>query len=125
MTRHERTVYKCNKLSMEVIEVYQSAADAARAHGLDYDSVRKSCREHRVPRKDHVWRYAEDYDPDESFEGRQNRPVVVYDAVSKAVGFFSSTRDAANRLGVKMKTIEAARDKKRYLKNRFVVKYAR
>lgn len=125
MTRHGRTVYKCHKISMEVLEVYPSAADAARAYGMGHDSINKACRERRVTRKGYVWRYAEDYDPRESFEGRQNRPVVVYDAVSKAVGFYFSTREAANRLGVKMNTIEAARDNKRYLNNRLIVKYAR
>lgn len=120
-----RTVYKCDKLSMEVLEVYTSASEADAAHGLPCGAVDSQCRKRRVGRTGYVFRFADDYDPNETFEGKYNRPVAVKDCITKAVAFFPTLTEAREELGFTRSAISSSMSREYLLHGRYVAMYAR
>lgn len=120
-----RTVYKCDKLSMEVLEVYPSAREAEVAHGLSYGAVANQCQTRSVSRFGYVFRYADEYDPEETFEGKYNRPVAVKDCITKAVAFFPTLTEAREELGLTRSAISSSMSREYLLHGRYVAMYAR
>lgn len=126
MTRfHKRPVYKCDKLSMEVLEAYQSAMEAELANGLRVTSVAFHAKRKNVSSGPYVWRYADEYDPNESFEDRKNRPIACYDTMTKKAAVFLNLPEAARLTGLHHTTIVKAMSEGRLVKCRLLFKYAR
>ena len=117
-------VYKCDKLSMEILAEYPSAAAAARDNGLDPTSLSQSVRAKRVSYGPYVYRHVKDYDPNETFEGKANRPVVCYDTETKRAVVFTGTDKAAAYLGVSSGSITGSMCHKARLFGRYVFKFA-
>jgi hypothetical protein len=90
-----RRVYKCDKITMRILEEYPSLVAAGNANGRGYTSIAKTCKERHVGRDRYVLRYAEDYDPKETFEGKKVRPVLCIDARTREVRAYYSADDAA------------------------------
>ena len=120
-----RAVYKCDKLSMEVLETYASANEADRAHGLGYGHVANCAKRRTVSFGPYVWRYADDYDPAESFEGKKNRPVAMLDTATHAAAVFTSPSAAAKAVGVPSGDVCCSIARKWAVRGRYVFKYMR
>ena len=74
-----RRVYRIHKISRRVEGEYASAAEAARALDLRPGLVDGTCRLRSLPHGDFYFRYADDFDPDESFAGKRFCPLVLTD----------------------------------------------
>lgn len=121
-----RRVYVCDKITMQVLREYGSTYEAARKEGESVSTVYPACRNRRVSRWGRVvYRYADDYDPDERFDGKSGRPIVAVDYFTKKRLFFYTAEDAAKYLGVHPGSVHAAIKEKRYITDRYRVGYAR
>lgn len=93
--RKGRPVVLVKKTTREVVKRYQSIRGASRASGIHYDQIFDQCNRRGLGGGYLYWRYEDDFDPNESFEGvRKNRPVL---AVNKMTGhwvWFDSMADA-------------------------------
>lgn len=118
-------VYKCDKLSMKVVAEYPSAAAAARDNGLSPTGVAHAAKNKEITYGPYIYRYVEDYDPNETFEGRNNRPIICYDTKTKMAVVFVGTDKAAAALGVDVKRISCSMHAKTRLLGRYVFKFAR
>ena len=125
MNGDPRPVVKCDKLTMRIIETYQSAREAARVHGIPHGNISVPCSKKVVSKGSFVWRYADEYDPDESFEGKFNRPVAMYDSYSEAASIFDNLTEAAKSVGYSNAAVSNSMSAKTMLGNRYVFKYAR
>lgn len=120
-----RAVYKCDKKTMRIVEKYPSASEAARRNKLNPTSLGHAARTLSVTPGPYVWRYAEDYDPNEKFEGKHNRPVAVYDSITRTLAVFNRIEDAARAVGTRDSYIITAMKNQTMYKSRYVFKYAR
>lgn len=103
--KHRRVVV-CDKITMEIIEELPMMKDAAEIYGFKMKAIHKACQKRQVLKGRYVFRYAEDYDKYESFEGRRNRPVKMF-LDGKAVMFYS-IEEAAKNLNYSKSHIEHA-----------------
>lgn len=120
-----RKVYKCDKLSMEVLEEYPSASQAERENGLPHSAVSHAASKKMVSAGPFVWRYADGYDPDETFDGKMNRPMAALDIKTREVSTFPTRKDAAKALVVTERSISSAMCQRNYVLGRYAFKYAR
>ena len=120
-----RPVVKCDKLTMEVLETYPSARAAERAYGILHGNIAVACSRKVVSKGRFVWRFADEYDPDESFDGKLNRPVAMYDSLSETASVFESLTEAAKSIGYSNPAIVTSMTSKTMLGNRYVFKYRR
>lgn len=121
----KKQVVKCDKYTMKVVGEYPSVPDAAKATGEDKSGIRAACIHRRVGWQGHVWRYADDYDPNETFENKSNRPVYVFDTVTKAVAAFDTLSAASRKTGLRYAVLSSSINRHWHAGGRFVVKYAR
>lgn len=79
-----RRIYIVNKSSGEVRAIYDDIfSTAAALGGVRVDKVRGWLDNLSLPcERIYVPRYEEDYDPNESYAGKINRPVVVVDSLT-------------------------------------------
>lgn len=120
-----RRVFKCDKLTMEIIEAYPSAREAERANDLPCSSVYHAAGLRNVGYEGYVWRYEDDYDPHESFEGKCNRPVAIMDTKTKAVAVFETLKVATEKTGISYSILTTSMRKGYLAAKRYLVKYAR
>lgn len=125
MARPERRIFKCDKITMEVLGEYGSILEAAKASGVPYDVAYSGCKRKSVGCYPFVFRYAEDYDPNESFEGKFIRPVTVMDVEKGECVTFYSPNDAACQLYTSKDTIFRAIKRKEVVLGCYLIKYAR
>lgn len=125
MTFQPHVVYKVDKYSMQVVEVYFGTYDAAVANEKKPSFVAQVCIDKTLTRDRWFYRYEEDYDDGESFEGKLNRPVAVYDSKAKVAGLFPCAQAAAKAAGVATSTMTHAIKKKTVIRDRFIAKYLR
>ena len=118
-------IAKCDKITMEVLAEYATCTEAAEASGVSMNTICASCRNRAVGKFDYVWRYAEDVDPRESFEGKCNRPVLVGDYEKNTIRAYPTLSDAAMVLGVDDSTVSRAIRMYAMIKGRYRVRYAR
>ena len=120
-----RPVVKCDKLSMKVVAWYPSAWEAEKANGYGPAKVARICEKKSVSHGKHVYRYADEYDPKETFEGKFNRPVAMYDAERESLSLYESLGEAARAIGYNQATVSASISNGTMVGKRFVFKYAR
>ena len=125
MARQSRRVLKCDRITLEVLAEYKNPAEAARALGLPFNTVRHSCDERRVGFRPYVLRYEDEYDPEESYEGKRGRPLAVHDTESGDTLCFYGPGDAAAALFVCECSITRAAKTGRRVLGRYAVTYAR
>lgn len=118
-----RPVYRCDKLTMKVLDKYANYREAESDMG-EY-SVYGACNDRRVGPHKHVWRFADDYDPNETFEGKKNRPVVCGNIETEKIVFYENAAQAAEKLGVQRQTITIAIYRGSLVSGRYRFKYAR
>lgn len=94
-----RQVLKANKITRQVEEAYPSIVSAAMSAGMRSKRMDDLCRKRNLPKGMSYYRYAEDFDPNESFEGKRNRPVVLLDTVSGERLWFGDRADCGERMG--------------------------
>lgn len=122
MTESKR-VYRCDKITMEVVEIYRNTTDAQT--GTEETHISGDCKARIVSKGRYVWRYEDDYDPNESFEGKRNRPVICGDYKKGRIFFFSSINVTSKALGLPKTTIFYAIKRNSKVENRYRFKYAR
>lgn len=120
-----RPVVKCDKLSMNVVAAYPSAMEAEKENGLKRSRVAQMCGKKSVSSGVHVYRYADEYDQNESFEGKFNRPVAMYDSANESLSLFENLQKASKAVGVCPSTISASMTNRNMVCERYVFKYAR
>lgn len=125
MGRPPREVYLCNKVTLEIVGVYSGVMDASRANGVSYSRIRSACDQRSVSDGRYIWRYAEDYDPNESFEGKCNRPVICVDMQTKKVMVFDTPKKADEALCFSRGRISESISEDTLVAGRFKFKYAR
>lgn len=125
MKYEPRPVVKCDKLSMNVVAAYPSAMEAEKENGLKRSRVAQMCGKKSVSSGVHVYRYADEYDQNESFEGKFNRPVAMYDTWYGKVSFFTNTTVAAENIGCSNATVVSSMTRKALVARRYLLKYAR
>lgn len=118
-----RQVYRCDKVTMEIVNVYPGVNAAAKA--ANTRSVQTSCNHRRVSSDRYIWRYADDYDPNESFEGKYNRPVACIDAINNTITFYDTLAKAEKALFLGSGTVTRALRKDSLVLGRYKFKYAR
>ena len=125
MPNNQRPVVKCDKLSMKIVAEYPSAWEAEKANGYGPAKVAQICEKKSVSHGKHVYRYADEYDPNETFEGKFNRPVAMYDAERESLLLYESLGEAAKAIGYNQSTVSASISNGTMVGKRFVFKYAR
>lgn len=125
LANHKRHVVKCDKLSMRVVEMFESARDAEKKYGFHKNTVANICMKKTVSKGRFVWRFADEHDINETFEGKTYRPVEVLDGQTGERMYFESTQATAKAFGVPpiAVTQTLARDGK--FLNRYALRYAR
>ena len=121
----KRPVVKCDKLTMRTVETYESASEADRRNGLKKGTVANCCRLKKVGFDDFVWRFEDEYDPNETFEGCHNRPIVLRNVETGEVYAFGSSRKAARALMIPGVAILAAIKSKEPLLGKYEADFAR
>ena len=125
MKYNPRPVVKCDKLSMKVVSWYPSAWAAEKENGYRPSKVAQICERKRVPAGKFVYRYADEYDPNETFEGKFNRPVAMYDGVNESLSLLESLEKAAKAIGYHQSTVSVSMTNGTMVGRRYVFKYAR
>ena len=125
MTFEAHVVYKVDKYTMQVVEIYLGTQDAAIANEKRPSFIAQACAGKTLTRDRWFYRYEEDYDPCEPFDGKLNRPVAVYDAQDKVVGLFPCPAAAARAIGVSTSNITHAIRKKMVMRDRYIAKFLR
>lgn len=97
-----KRIYVCDKITMQVLREYDSAQQAQ----LDLRiRVNQEARKRSVRHGRCVFRYADDYDANESFEGKYNRPVKCTHIESGMTATFYNLKSAAKAAGRDTTTI--------------------
>ena len=120
-----RAVLMCDKVTMKVIRRFGSAKEAARKTGELRDSITRSCLKRHVSSGGIVWRYEDDYDPEETFEGKNNRPVEVSDTKDGTATVYCNINDAAYALAYCERFVNHAIRSGRLAGGRYLLSYAR
>lgn len=121
-----RPVVVCDKVTMRILKEYPSVTEAARNEGLNLANLHRSCTLKSVRRGDlPLYRFKDQYDPNESFEDRYNRPVMLIDSETKKVLVFYDIKDAARHAYVSPATVQRAIRCKVPISWRYMAKYAR
>ena len=102
-----RPVVLVDKVTGKAVRSYPSSAAAAHAEGYEPPTVTTAARLRIVPRGRFAWRYADEHDPRERFEGKCARPVAVYEG-GELLFVADSVCDAARRLGASREGADAA-----------------
>jgi gamma-glutamylcyclotransferase (GGCT)/AIG2-like uncharacterized protein YtfP len=58
-----KKVYKIDKKTLEILDTYESASEAARQHGLDISSVCSVAKGRKWSVGGFYWKYVDEYDP--------------------------------------------------------------
>lgn len=84
----QRSIVVADKVTMEVVGEYSTARDCASDTGMNDAVIIEIAKKRRVSRGPFIYRFAEDFDPNESFDGKYNRPVRVTDCeTGESMGF--------------------------------------
>ena len=94
MCPRSKKVFECDKITMEIVRQWDSATDAEKELGF---FVAGSCCRKNVSKGKYVYRYEDDYDPNESFEGKHFRPVLVVDIATRKKQAFYSIEDISGK----------------------------
>lgn len=123
--KYMRPVVKCDKVTMEIVERFPSTVEADKSLGLKHAYVAPTCRMRKVSKGKYVWRYESDYDPEESFAGKHNRPVSVFDTHTGEERTYYDAREAADAEFVGYWYFHQALEKHRTIYGRYAISYAR
>lgn len=121
----KRRVVMCSKLTMRVLAEYDSVEAAADANGVSRITMSGRCNARGVNKGEVVFRFADDYDPKETFIGKINRPVAVVDTKTKHAVYFCGMREAADALGIPKNDASRAINKSCLVLGRYLMCYAR
>ena len=94
-----RGVFRINKLTRDIEGVYPSVASAARSVGMRGKRMDDLCRKRNLPPGAFYYRFEDDFDRDESFEGKRNRPVVLVDESTGSKLWFVDRAECAKTMG--------------------------
>lgn len=99
-----RRVVECDKITMKITRVWNSTLDADRDLGLRPTTTYARCKGKRVSNGKYVYRFLDDYDPNEVFT-LYHRPVLAINTINKKKYAFYSVEEAAEYLCVSNVTL--------------------
>ena len=121
----KRKVLVCDKLTMEVVRTYESLSTAAAAERRCVANFHRTIANRRVGAGKYVYRLEEDYDPNETFEGKRHRPVTVADVKTGKKAVFLDKKKLAESIFASRKTVDLAIKDGHLVAGRFALRYAR
>ena len=125
MTLHGRPVVMCDKPTMKVLDRFPSVLVASISTGIPIRRIEGACDKNQVSKGKFVWRYLDSYDPDETFEGRHNRPILVTDTETGEAKAYCSFGEAAKALYTNADYVSLCRSKGRLAYGRYEIAFAR
>lgn len=118
-----RPVCRCDKVTMKIVKTYPSANTAVKATG-DH-GIPIACRLRQVSNGRYIWRFVDDYDPNESFEGKYNRPVICEDITNNKITFYDTLAKAEKALFLDRGSIGGTMKRGFKVLGRYRFRYAR
>lgn len=102
-----RRVVKVSKRTRKVVASFDCAEQAAKESGMSGEYMRHVCREKLFQSGEYYYRYESEFCADESWEGKQNRPVERVDEYGRR-SWYSSVPVAARECYLSKRGIYAA-----------------
>lgn len=103
-----RAVIEVDKATRRPLRAYGSVSEAARATGTPRTSLERVLRDRGMSSGPSYYRYADDFDPAEEFEGRRRRAVGAWAGGARPARVFDDSAAAARAYRVETVTIRAA-----------------
>lgn len=123
---NSKAVYKVDKFDMSIVAEYPTARKASRENGLRQTRVSEIARDRLVDKGRYIYRYKTDYDPNESFEGKKNRPVLIGDFKTGQKFAACCIQEAAEFMPISISSIQhAVLDDDMLIWGRYKIKYLR
>lgn len=123
---NQKAVYKCDKFDMSIVAKYPSATEACIQNGLRRARVSEIARDRLVDKGRYIYRYKNDYDPNESFEGKKNRPVLIGDFKTGKKFAACCIQEAADFMPISISSMQhAVIDSDMLICGRYKIKYLR
>lgn len=120
--RKARRVLEVDKITGAVVGEYRSACEADDSRGVQRTTTAHQCSARAIPKGRVCWRYADEYDACESYEGRKNRPVAVF-IDGKLIGVACDPLTLAERMGEGPCNVHQALHLGHRLQRRYVLRY--
>ena len=107
--RKPQAVFKVDKFTGGIVGRYGSADEAAKENGVTLASLYTIACGRLLTRERFTYRFERDYDPHEELGGKNNRPIVCYDAkTGRVVGLFPNNEAARRELFVGQTVVSKA-----------------
>ena len=100
-----RAVVQVDKATRRPLRAYGSVSEAARAAGMPRTSLERILRGRGMTSGPSYYRYADDFDPGEGFEGRRKRAVGAWAGGPRPARVFDDSAEAARAYRVEAVTI--------------------
>lgn len=120
-----RTVVECDKITMEITGLWFSVAEAARCLGISRPCIQQRCRTKSVTPGKYVYRFLDDWDTDEQFEGKTNRPILIENVKNKNVHMFHDFHEAVDGMGYGITSLSISLNHNKLIDETFQVRYLR
>lgn len=122
---YDDKVIAIDKFTMDIVAVYDNPIECARANKKSKHSVYDSVNEGRLAAGRLFFRYGFDYDRDETFEGKRNRPVVARNVKTGEVLEFNSLTECGRHFGRRVDSVSGNVRHGNLLGGTFAIGYAR
>lgn len=121
---NSRPVVRVDKKTGEVLERFKSIYSAQRSE-MGQLCVRQQCNNKTLGNKRYFYRYEEDYDPSENWEGKSRRPTWIIDGKTGLLIWARNRAAAADALGVSTQTLTDSTCRGYLIKGRYKVRLQR
>lgn len=125
MSCKDNHVLAIDKMTMEVVGAFESVAAAARALGINGHTAWYCITNNGLTTGRVYLRYAWNYDPNESFEGLRNRPVLLTDTETGEKTAYASTGKVCEKLGASYTAVIDSINKGGRIKGRYKARWLR
>ena len=118
-------VLKIDKVSGGIVRSFETVKDAAADAGIRREQMSRHLKGKRLSPGMFYYRYADDYDPCETFEGRPNRPIAVTDTYTGETAYYGSASDVARKYIVTLSNVSYAIRHDNLVLGQYKMKWAR
>lgn len=118
-------VLKIDKVTGKAVKSFESVKDAAIDAQLRREQMTRHLKNRNIAPGLFYYRYGEDYDPLESFEGRQNRPVAVTDIDTGETVYFGCIKEVAEEYVIHKATVSVAIKRGSLVLSQYRMRWAR
>lgn len=103
-----RKVYKIDKYTWDIVDEYKSIHAAEKANNLSRWTISNGCHHRAVSKGRYVWRFVEDYEPNEDISGSNFEPCTVCDVKTGKTYIVPSSAEFARRLSLQPQIVSRA-----------------